>query len=72
MPDTVTTESTTTTAQSSPAGVPAGSVRSYIVLGLVFTVCYLGIRQTGIPGELADLTLLALGYYFGSRTTASG
>ena len=54
-------------APAPPAGVPAGSVRSYIIIALVFSVCYLAIRSLPIPSDMKDFTMLALGYYFASR-----
>lgn len=42
-------------------------VQAIVTLALVFAVVYLALTQAPISDLLADLTLLALGFYFGSR-----
>lgn len=50
-----------------PINLPEGSVRSYLTLGLVFTVCALSLARAGVPSELNSLASAALGYYVATR-----
>ena len=51
----------------SPLYLPSGSVRAVIALAVIIGfLLYLAYNHT-MPVELKDITLLVLGYYFGSR-----
>lgn len=43
------------------------SVRAWIALSLVWTVCYMAIYQLEVKEPLYSLALLAVGFYFGQR-----
>lgn len=44
------------------------SVRAWIALSLVWTVCYMAVNQRDVKEPLYSLALLAVGFYFGQRT----
>jgi uncharacterized membrane-anchored protein len=43
-------------------------VQALVTLTLVVVCCYLAIKGQPIPEELKGATLLALGFYFGSKS----
>lgn len=43
------------------------SVRAWIALSLVWTVCYMAIKSTEVKEPLYSLSLLAVGFYFGQK-----
>jgi hypothetical protein len=53
-----------------PLSLPRGSVRALISLSLLGVLCVLMLRGVEAPLPLALVTLVALGHYFGSRSTA--
>jgi hypothetical protein len=54
-----------------PLGLPKGSIRAAIALGLLGTATLLGVAGREVPDELLSLLLTVIGFYFGFRTTAS-
>jgi len=43
-------------------------LQALITVVLIGTICYLYITGKDVPQPLVDMTLLILGYYFGSKT----
>lgn len=41
------------------------SVRGWIVMTLIGTVCYMGVKQIDVKEPLYSLALIGSGYYFG-------
>lgn len=53
-----------------PLGLPEGTVRGLITILFVLAVCTCWIMNVVVPETLKDITLIVVGYYFGSRLTA--
>jgi len=47
-------------------------VQSLVTLGLVSAVIFLSVTGQEIPDPLLSLTLLAIGFYFGSKGALTG
>jgi hypothetical protein len=54
-------------------GLPAGSVRALLALGVVGTVCGLIVRDSGkpLPDHLESLLFVVIGHYFAARGQAA-
>lgn len=58
-------------AVGEPLGLPKGSIRAAIALGLLGAAALLGVAGRDVPDELLSLLLTVVGFYFGFRTTAA-
>ena len=47
-------------------------VQGLVTVALVFAVIYMAVTSREIPEGLFGMALLALGYYFGSKTQLTG
>ena len=58
-------------SNTAPMGVPDGSVRSYLALGLVFGVLFAAITNGTVDPTLGTLAAAACGFYYGTRTPST-
>ncbi len=54
--------------QTEPLGLPRGSVRALVAMGLSFTCWVLVAMDRALPPALLSLTLTVIGFYFGFRS----
>jgi hypothetical protein len=54
-----------------PLGLPRGSVRAIIALGLLGAACFLALSRGTLPESLLSLLLTIIGFYFGFRSGSS-
>lgn len=50
-----------------PLGLPKGSVRAILALGIIGTICIVFAKTAQIPDQLLNMGLLILGFYFGQK-----
>ena len=50
-----------------PLFLPEGSVRALAFIFIIGTICYLSIVSKNIPELLADIALITISFYFGTK-----
>jgi len=53
--------------RNQPLGLPKGSVRALIALGVIATACYLTLTTANIPDWLNTVVSAIVGFYFGQK-----
>ena len=57
---------------NNPLFMPMGSIRGLAFLSIITTICYLSIIKAVIPELLADIALVTISFYFGSKKNERG
>lgn len=50
-----------------PLGLPAGSIRAVLALGVTLATCVFYLKMGAVPNGLLELTFLGWGFYFGQK-----